>query len=200
MVTLTAVFAGLVWSHGELLPSVPLQLRPFCVLILFSFRTDFCSASYDSIYSLSSSLVRCRSVLTSRFTLVRVFCARHHNLNMRLPSPLILLICSTVPVFAGPATELSLRAVSPDDTCGSTKSGNTNGYTCPSNKPCCSVNGWCGSTDAYCLTSNGCQASFGNCTAPLQGKTVSPDFTCGLTGGGTLGYTCPTSAPCCSGA
>lgn len=57
------------------------------------------------------------------------------------------------------------RAVSPDNSCGTTSNGGSpSGYTCPTDLPCCSTYGWCGSTDAYCLTSKGCQGQFGTCT------------------------------------
>jgi hypothetical protein len=93
---------------------------------------------------------------------------------------------------------IATRAISPDNTCGKTDTaGGADGYMCPSSLPCCSVNGFCGSTDAYCLTTAGCQAAFGNCTAPSQG-TITPDETCGITGAGTTGYTCGAERPCCS--
>jgi hypothetical protein len=47
------------------------------------------------------------------------------------------------------------RDVSTDNSCGTTGSGGSpSAFTCPTDLPCCSVNGWCGSTDAYCLASN----------------------------------------------
>ena len=89
---------------------------------------------------------------------------------------------------------LAVRAVSPDNTCG-TKGvgGSANAYTCPEELPCCSVNGFCGATSAYCMATAGCQADFGSCGA-AGNDTTSPDMTCG----GTVGYTCPTGL-CCSG-
>lgn len=90
---------------------------------------------------------------------------------------------------------LAGRAVSPDNTCG-TKGvgGSANAYTCPEDLPCCSVNGFCGSTSAYCSVSAGCQADYGSC-GTTGNDTTSPDMTCG----GTNGYTCPTGL-CCSAA
>lgn len=110
---------------------------------------------------------------------------------------------------------LGIRAVSPDNSCGKTgNGGSSKAYTCPTNLPCCSVNGWCGSTDAYCLPANGCQTGFGTCKgttssskapaaassskasasaskAPASSPSstavavnVSPDNSCGKTGNG----------------
>lgn len=112
-------------------------------------------------------------------------------------SVLILVACALNLVYAGP---LELRAVSPDNTCGKTGSGGNaaDGYMCPAALPCCSVNGFCGSTSAYCLTSSGCQGAFGNCTATVSPDTITPDETCGLTGAGTNGYKCDVDKPCCS--
>ncbi|OLN92891.1 Lectin/endochitinase 1 [Colletotrichum chlorophyti] len=76
----------------------------------------------------------------------------------------ILLVLTLSPGTAA-SPSLLLRDISPDNTCGTTGNGGTSfAYNCPSDLPCCSVNGWCGSTDAYCLTSNGCQTQFGTCT------------------------------------
>lgn len=52
--------------------------------------------------------------------------------------------------------------VSPDATCGLNNNGA--GYTCQGSSfgNCCSQNGWCGSTSAYCGT--GCQSKYGTCT------------------------------------
>lgn len=52
----------------------------------------------------------------------------------------------------------STKKVSTDATCGGSK-----GYTCLGSSfgNCCSANGWCGSTPAYCGT--GCRSGFGNC-------------------------------------
>jgi hypothetical protein len=100
---------------------------------------------------------------------------------------------------AGALGHLAIHAVSPDNTCGRNGTGGgADGYMCPPNLPCCSVNGFCGSENAYCLTTAGCQADFGNCTAPANG-TITPDFTCGLTGAGLFGYGCSAEKPCCSG-
>ncbi|TVY68823.1 hypothetical protein LSUE1_G007624, partial [Lachnellula suecica] len=91
------------------------------------------------------------------------------------------------------------RAVSPDNTCGSNGTGGgADNYTCPSDLPCCSINGLCGSTNDYCLTTAGCQSGFGNCTAPAAG-TISPDETCVLISSGIAGYVCSTADACCSG-
>nr|EAQ71552.1 hypothetical protein MGCH7_ch7g959 [Pyricularia oryzae 70-15] len=59
---------------------------------------------------------------------------------------------------AAPANQSPVLKVSPDATCG----GNT-GNTCKGSAfgNCCSVNGWCGFTTAYC--GSGCQKGFGTC-------------------------------------
>ncbi|KAL3427788.1 chitin deacetylase [Phlyctema vagabunda] len=94
---------------------------------------------------------------------------------------------------------LDSRALSPDSTCGTTGAGGSkNGYSCPQSLPCCSQNGFCGAGNGYCLTTAGCQAAYGNCTAPTVG-TISPDMTCGMLGAGKNGYSCPAASPCCSG-
>ncbi|KAK4034656.1 hypothetical protein C8A01DRAFT_18569 [Parachaetomium inaequale] len=93
---------------------------------------------------------------------------------------------------------------SPDNTCGPQANGT---YVCPLVTPCCSSSGYCGAGDQYCLTSLGCQAGFsntfagGNCYAPTDKETRSPDGTCGKTGVGEHGYRCPVeggSRLCCS--
>ena len=98
-------------------------------------------------------------------------------------------------------TSLTSRAVSPDNTCGAANSG----YTCPSAAPCCSQYGYCGSTDAFCLTTATCQTRYSNsssaCYAPKPGVSISVDGTCGTTGVGKNGYRCPGNATvvsCCS--
>ncbi|KAF2417122.1 glycoside hydrolase/deacetylase [Tothia fuscella] len=76
--------------------------------------------------------------------------------------------------------------------------GGSTGLTCQGSSfgNCCSVNGWCGSTPAYC--DNGCQGGFGSCgssiggpaptsspiptNGPAKGK-VSLDGACGGSGG-----------------
>jgi len=57
------------------------------------------------------------------------------------------------------AAPTTTKKVTTDATCGG-----TNGFTCQGSTfgNCCSVNGWCGSTAAYCGT--GCQPAFGTCT------------------------------------
>lgn len=85
----------------------------------------------------------------------------------------------------------------------------SSGQTCAGSTfgSCCSMYGFCGSTDTYCLTTEGCQSGFGQCTTPSPVSSssppsptstvkVSPDGTCG----GTDGYVCPGSGlgDCCS--
>ncbi|KAF6838434.1 chitin deacetylase [Colletotrichum musicola] len=80
------------------------------------------------------------------------------------------------------------RAVSPDNSCGTTSNGGSpSGYTCPTDLPCCSTYGWCGSTDAYCLTSNGCQGQFGTCTQDGSPPTDTSDGGDGSSGNGQCG-------------
>jgi hypothetical protein len=120
------------------------------------------------------------------------------NLQHHL-SVLATLVYGLNVVLAGHLGVQTKRAISPDNTCGKNGTGGgADGYMCPSELPCCSVNGFCGSTNEYCLTTAGCQSAFGNCTAPAVG-TVSPDETCGVIGAGTAGYTCSTASSCCSG-
>ncbi|KAK4213980.1 carbohydrate-binding module family 18 protein [Rhypophila decipiens] len=100
----------------------------------------------------------------------------------------------------------AVSVVSPDLTCGTLLAGANKGYTCPSDTPCCSQYGYCGTGDSFCLTTGGCQTRFSNttssCTAPRSGTTVSIDGTCGTTGAGKSGYRCPTGSTmgCCSAA
>ncbi|KAH6632553.1 hypothetical protein F5144DRAFT_548498 [Chaetomium tenue] len=98
---------------------------------------------------------------------------------------------------------LTPRAVSPDNSCGASHSS----YTCPGALPCCSQYGFCGATDAFCLTTAKCQTKFSNttaaCHAPVPGTSVSIDGTCGTEGAGKEGYRCPGNATvtsCCSAA
>ncbi|KAL8987516.1 MAG: hypothetical protein Q9177_003277 [Variospora cf. flavescens] len=82
---------------------------------------------------------------------------------------LLSLACLGTVSLAVPFDQLSKRAtISPDATCGGTQS-----YTCQASAfgNCCSVNGWCGSTVAYCGT--GCQSSFGTCTGQTTPSTTS---------------------------
>ncbi|KAH6719154.1 carbohydrate esterase family 4 protein [Leptodontidium sp. MPI-SDFR-AT-0119] len=117
---------------------------------------------------------------------------------MHLISTTIVLICTFSNVSAGFLQKIPSRAISPDNTCGRNGTGGgADAYTCPPDLPCCSVNGFCGSTNAYCLTTAGCQSNFGNCTAPTAG-TITPDETCGISGAGVYGYTCSSASPCCS--
>lgn len=71
------------------------------------------------------------------------------------------------PAYGNP---LLPREVSPDNSCGG-----ASGYTCPSNMPCCSKYGWCGSSDQHC--GDGCQPSYGTCT------TATPPSQLPSTGG-----------------
>ncbi|KAI1076908.1 carbohydrate-binding module family 18 protein [Whalleya microplaca] len=107
-------------------------------------------------------------------------------------------------VTVGLLAATAWSAVSPDGSCGIEGGGADNGYTCPEEIACCSQNGYCGSTDEFCLTSMGCQGDFSNataaCTEPVDGTTISPDGTCGSEGAGVYGYKCPAEGEgtCCS--
>ncbi|GKT89873.1 chitin deacetylase [Colletotrichum tofieldiae] len=98
---------------------------------------------------------------------------------------------------------LLLRDVSPDNTCGTTgNGGNPSAYTCPTDLPCCSINGWCGSTDDYCLTSNGCQTGFGTCQqdgSPPTGSGDDGNSGTGLCGPDNGNASCAANE-CCSAA
>ncbi|OTA56641.1 carbohydrate-binding module family 18 protein [Hypoxylon sp. EC38] len=112
----------------------------------------------------------------------------------------------------GPKTALAIillaatavwSEVSPDQTCGVAKAGNNKGYTCPIEIKCCGGSGYCGASDAHCLTTVGCQDKYsnvtGSCTKPIDGVSISPDGTCGFAGVGKHGYKCPSEhSQCCS--
>ncbi|OHW98719.1 chitin deacetylase [Colletotrichum incanum] len=112
---------------------------------------------------------------------------------------LVLALAGTV--AASPS--LLLRDVSPDNTCGTTgNGGNPSAYTCPTDLPCCSTNGWCGSTDDYCLTSNGCQTGFGTCQqdgSPPTGSGDDGNSGTGLCGPDNGNASCAANE-CCSAA
>lgn len=124
----------------------------------------------------------------------------HLHLTTLLTLPLTALSAALLPT---PLQHLTPRAVSPDNTCGASNSG----YTCPGAAACCSEYGFCGSTEAFCLTTAGCQARYSNsssaCHAPRSGVSISIDGTCGNEGDGENGYRCPGNATvvsCCSAA
>jgi hypothetical protein len=117
--------------------------------------------------------------------------------------PLGALSAAVLPTIPQELATLEARAVSPNKTCGASNSG----YTCPSDAACCSQYGYCGATDAFCLTTAGCQTRYSNsssaCYAPKPGVSISIDGTCGSTGAGKNGYRCPGNATvtsCCSAA
>ena len=123
--------------------------------------------------------------------------------------PALLLLPAALAGVVPPNTpavldERAAQAVSPNKTCGLTLAGANQGFTCPGDAACCSQYGYCGTGDAFCLTTGGCQARYSNastsCQAPRSGVTVSIDGTCGSTGAGRNGYRCPNNgtATCCS--
>ncbi|KAF3006434.1 hypothetical protein E8E13_001912 [Curvularia kusanoi] len=102
------------------------------------------------------------------------------------------------------STPTATLPISGDGQCGS-----SSGQTCMDSVfgSCCSLYGFCGSTDIYCLTTEGCQSGYGKCNipspvssssppSPTSTVKVSPDGTCG----GSNGYVCPGSGlgDCCS--
>ncbi|KAK3317169.1 carbohydrate-binding module family 18 protein [Cercophora scortea] len=128
---------------------------------------------------------------------------------MHLSAPflalLLVFLSEAIALPSSLANHLRPREIipSPDLTCG-VRPGGT--YSCPSHAPCCSVSGYCGAGDSYCLTSLGCQTKYAapagvaSCYAPVDGVTVTPDNMCGTTGAGVYGYRCPsTGLNCCSG-
>ncbi|KAK0630818.1 hypothetical protein B0T17DRAFT_232316 [Bombardia bombarda] len=70
------------------------------------------------------------------------------------------------------ATPTPTSNVSTNGSCG-------NGVTCSGSRfgTCCSSNNFCGSTDDYCLVSNGCQAAFGSCQGTTSSSTVKTTST-----------------------
>ncbi|KAF1923130.1 carbohydrate-binding module family 18 protein [Didymella exigua CBS 183.55] len=87
--------------------------------------------------------------------------------------------------------------------------GSASGQTCFGSTfgSCCSLYGYCGSSEVYCLNTEGCQSGFGECTTsssvsssspptPTSTEKVSLDGTCG----GDNDYVCPESGlgDCCS--
>jgi len=76
--------------------------------------------------------------------------------------------CLAIPLSeSGVHASFQKRTVTPDASCGGSK-----GYTCIGSifGKCCSVNGWCGATTAYCDTSSGCQSQYGSCTSSTTAK------------------------------
>ncbi|OLL23810.1 Chitin deacetylase [Neolecta irregularis DAH-3] len=61
--------------------------------------------------------------------------------------------------------------ISSDNSCGPSSSGN---YTCPTSQ-CCSSAGFCGTSQQYCSTCNGCQLAFGICSVEnCAPNSISP--------------------------
>lgn len=83
----------------------------------------------------------------------------------------LLLTLAPVLALATPAFQNLQSRGSSDATCGNVGAGVNKGQTCSSGGvggSCCSQNGWCGDTPAYCGA--GCQAQFGRCDAPNSGS------------------------------
>lgn len=83
--------------------------------------------------------------------------------------------------------------VSKDGSCG-------NGITCQDSVfgNCCSTNGFCGTTVAYCSAESGCQTGFGACAAPIA--SIAPPAPVSMDGKCGNGVTCLKSSfgNCCS--
>ncbi|KAK3357418.1 hypothetical protein B0T25DRAFT_449731 [Lasiosphaeria hispida] len=120
-------------------------------------------------------------------------------------------------------TTISVR---PTGTGGASKDGTCgNGVTCAGTRfgACCSIFGYCGTGDDYCLVENGCQTSFGSCegivtsptstsrkltltyapvgTSPAQPLAISSNGQCGAQSlqtctGSTFGACCGPSNQC----
>ena len=115
---------------------------------------------------------------------------------------MLVLSARLMAAFLAAAT-VARAEVSPDGSCGLSGAGEEKGYTCPGDVQCCGATGWCGTSEAHCLTTVGCQADYSNstaaCTEPVPGTTISPDGTCGTEGAGEYGYVCPEEVfTCCS--
>jgi hypothetical protein len=78
-----------------------------------------------------------------------------------------LVVRTSTKTSAKPAATPTTK-VSTDASCGSSNGG----ATCAGSGfgDCCSTNGWCGSTSAYCGT--GCQTGFGNCPGSNGGQNT----------------------------
>lgn len=115
-------------------------------------------------------------------------------------SSTVASVTSSAPI----STPSSTLPVSTNGQCGS-----VSGQTCVNSTfgSCCSLYGYCGSSDIYCLSTEGCQSGYGECKAPssvtssspptpTSAEKVSVDGTCG----GDYGYVCPGSGlgDCCS--
>lgn len=78
--------------------------------------------------------------------------------------------CLAIPLSEGGLhASFQKRTVTPDATCGGSK-----GYTCLGSTfgNCCSANGWCGATTAYC-DAGSCQTKYGSCTGSTTSKPSS---------------------------
>jgi hypothetical protein len=177
------------FCYGYALVSYLFPFLLFCLIFELCIRVWFYARFSTSLVPYDLKLVA--DLVFNR--LIYVFKMRF------LFSSILLILCSFRITSAGHLKQIAARTISPDNTCGRNGTGGgADGYSCPMSLPCCSTHGFCGSTNEYCLTTVGCQAAFGNCTAPSPG-TISPDETCGITGAGTAGYTCSADSPCCSG-
>ena len=105
---------------------------------------------------------------------------------------MLVLSARLMAAFLAAAT-VARGEVSPDGSCGLSGAGEEKGYTCPGDVQCCGATGWCGTSEAHCLTTVGCQADYSNSTAawtePVPGTTISPDGICGVEGAGVLNAT-----------
>ncbi|KAF2734255.1 hypothetical protein EJ04DRAFT_248296 [Polyplosphaeria fusca] len=123
-----------------------------------------------------------------------------------LTQPCISSISSGASVIASSSTTaiapISTLKVSLDGACGTKSNQTCLGSTFGQ---CCSSYGYCGTTDLYCQTTEGCQSSYGNCTTPSpvsSGALPTSTLKTSLDGscGGANGFVCPGSkfGDCCS--
>lgn len=117
------------------------------------------------------------------------------------PSGSVIVTSTSSAATSVPSATLS---VSENGQCGL-----ESGQTCIDSTfgSCCSLYGFCGGTDIYCLTTRGCQPGYGDCIVPSSvssGAPSSPTFTSNVsldgTCGGDNGFICPGSGlgDCCS--
>lgn len=126
------------------------------------------------------------------------------TLTETAPAVTVTEECTSSSTSSAPPEPTPEAPVSLNGRCGNT-SGATGGQTCLGSTfgNCCSLYGFCGSTDIYCTPEEGCQSGFGTCNPPTPtssstppSSTLSPDGSCG----GPNGYVCTGSGfgECCS--
>lgn len=100
-------------------------------------------------------------------------------------------------IFGGVMVRIANGPISPDNTCGITSSGGSpNAYECPTNLPCCSASGYCGSTGDYCDLNLGCQITYGTCNEAAGEPPNDPDRCGPGVGSCAVGKCCSLSGYC----